>query len=128
MGVIVKSADVATTVSVPNIWTGSVFEYARTNGFLSIGIISPEAGMVGPANLTSLLCNINVGADVVAEEFPIPTRATTAAVGDTNFPRIPDDFYFQDAAAAGDRIVTTVRNPTGGSLAYCAIAIFTPSR
>ena len=125
MGVIVRSADIATTVTVPNIWTGSVFEYARTNGFLSIGLISPETAAAGPAN-AGLLGTINVGSDVVAEEFGIQTK--DPAVWGSNYPVIPDDFLFQDAAAAGDRIVTTVRNPTAGTLAYSAVAIFTPSR
>lgn len=125
MGVMVRTADVATTVTVANIWSGSVFEYCRTNGFLSIGIISPETAAAGPSNV-GLLATINVGSDVVAEEFGVAVKPITVAP--SNLPVIPDDFVFQDAAAAGDRIVTSVRNPTGGSLAYSAIAIFTPTR
>lgn len=122
MGVIVRSADVAAAASVDNIWAGSVFEYARSNGLLSIGIISPEVPAAGP--VTSLLATINVGSDVVAEEFGVPMVPGTGY----NAPVIPDHFYFQDAAAQGDRIVTRVRNPTAGALAYSAIAIFTPTR
>lgn len=125
MGVMVRSADVATTITVANIWSGSVFEYARSNGLISIGIVSPETAAAGPAN-AGLLATINIGSDVVAEEFGVPTL-DPAIVG-RNAPLIPDDFYFQDAAAQGDRIVTAVRNPTGGTLAYSAIAIFTPTR
>lgn len=124
MGVIVRSADVATGVTVANVWAGSVFEYARTNGLLSMGIISPETAAAGPA--AGLLATINVGSDVVAEEFPLPTVDPT--VTGRNAPVIPDDFWFQDAAAQGDRIVTAIRNPTGGSLAYYGVAIFTPTR
>lgn len=124
MGVIVKSADVAAGAVVPNVWSGSVFEYARSNGLLSMAIISPEAAAAGPA--AGLLCTINVGADVVAEEFPLPS--IDPAVNGRNAPIIPDDFWFQDAAAQGDRIVTTVRNPTAGALAYYGVAIFTPTR
>lgn len=125
MGVMVVSADIATTITVANIWAGSVFEYARSNGFLSIGIISPETAAAGPAN-AGLLATVNVGSDVVAEEFGIQTKDPT--VTGINYPVIPDDFLFQEAAAAGDRIVTRVRNPTGGTLAYCAVGIFTPTR
>ena len=124
MGVIVRSADVATGAINSNIWSGSVFEYARSNGLLSIGLIMPETAAAGPA--AGLLATINVGADVVAEEFPVMTL-DPAIVG-FNAPIIPDHFWFQDAAAQGDRIVTSVRNPTGGSLAYYGVAIFTPSR
>lgn len=125
MGVIVRSADMATVTVVANVWAGSVFEYARSNGFLSIGLISPETAAAGPAN-AGLLATINVGSDVVAEEFGVQTK--DPAVWGSNYPVIPDDFVFQDAAAAGDRIVTSLRNPTGGTLAYSAIAIFTPTR
>lgn len=123
MGVMVRSADVGAAATVANIWAGSVFEYCRTNGFLSMGLIQPEAGAAGP--MAGLLANINVGSDVVAEEFAIPTKPAATF---SNGPTIPDDFYFQDAAAAGDRIVTSVRNPTGGALAYSGICIFTPTR
>jgi hypothetical protein len=124
MGVIVRSADVAAGAVNANVWAGSVFEYARSNGLLSLGIIMPETAAAGPA--AGLLATINVGADVVAEEFPLPT-VDPAIVG-RNAPIIPDDFWFQDAAAQGDRIVTSIRNPTGGALAFYGVAIFTPTR
>lgn len=124
MGVIVRSADIAAAGVNANIWAGSVFEYARSNGLLSIGIVQPEAAAAGPA--AGLLATINVGADVVAEEFPLAS-ADPAILG-RNAPMIPDDFYFQDAAAQGDRIVTSIRNPTGGALAFYGVAIFTPTR
>jgi len=124
MGIKLVSADVATTIVVPNIWAGSVFEYARSNGLVSIGLVSPETAAAGPA--AGMLALINVGSDVVAEEFPIPYL--DPATAGRNYPVIPDDFYFQDAAAQGDRIVTTVRNPTGGTLAPSAVMIFLPTR
>jgi len=124
MGIIIRSADVAAGATNANIWAGSVFEYARSNGLLSVGIVSPEAVVAGPA--AGLLCTINVGSDVVAEEFPLASQ--DPAIAGRNAPLIPDDFYFQDAAAAGDRIVTSIRNPTGGALAFYGIAIFTPTR
>lgn len=124
MGVIVRSADVAAGAVNANIWAGSVFEYARSNGLLSIGLIQPEAAAAGP--MAGLLATINVGADVVAEEFPVPT--IDPAIQGRNGPIIPDDFWFQDAAAQGDRIVTAIRNPTGGPLAFSGVAIFTPTR
>lgn len=124
MGVIVRSEDIAAGAVNANIWAGSVFEYARSNGLLSIGVISPETAAAGPA--AGLLATINVGADVVAEEFPLMTVDPT--VTGRNAPVIPDDFWFQDAAAQGDRIVTSIRNPTAGALAFYGVAIFTPTR
>lgn len=126
MGIIVRSADIASGAAASNIWGGSVFEYARSNGLLSIALICPETAAAGPAlPANSLLATINVGADVVAEEYPVPTVDPT--VCGRNAPIIPDDFWFQDAAAQGDRIVTAVRNPTAGALGYYGVAIFTPS-
>ena len=123
MGVIVRSADIAAAGINANVWAGSVFEYARSNGLLSIGLVSPETAAAGPA--AGLLATINVGSDVVAEEFPVMTL--DPAITGFNAPVIPDHFWFQDAAAAGDRIVTSIRNPTGGALAFYGVAIFTPS-
>jgi len=124
MGVIVRSADIAAGAVNANIWAGSVFEYARSNGLLSIGLIQPETAAAGP--VAGLLATINVGADVVCEEFAVPTN--DPAISGRNTPVIPDDFFFQDAAAQGDRIVTSIRNPTGGALAFSGVAIFTPTR
>jgi hypothetical protein len=124
MGVIVRSADIAAGAVNANIWAGSVFEYARSNGLLSIGLVSPETAAAGP--VAGLLATINVGADVVAEEFAVPTL--DPAVMGINAPIIPDHFWFQDAAAQGDRIVTSIRNPTAGALAFSGVAIFTPTR
>jgi hypothetical protein len=63
---------------------------------LSLGLVMPETAAAGPA--AGLLATINVGSDVVAEEFPLPTL-DPAIIG-RNSPIIPDDFWFQDAADA----------------------------
>lgn len=78
--------------SNPNVNNGSIFETARRRQALTLGIVSTIA-----ANL----CNINVGPDVVAEEFVVPVLAT--------YPVVPDQFYFTDVAEIGDRIVVSVR-------------------
>lgn len=76
----------------PNVNSGSIFETARRRQVLSIGIVSTIA-----ANFVG----INVGPDVVAEEFVAPVLAT--------YPVVPDSFYFTDVAEVGDRIVIFVR-------------------
>jgi hypothetical protein len=78
--------------SNPNVNNGSIFETARRRQALSMAIVSTVA-----ANLAG----INVGPDVVAEEFVVPVLAT--------YPIIPDHFYFTDVAETGDRIVIFVR-------------------
>jgi hypothetical protein len=37
-----------------------------------------------------------------------------------------NDFYLQAGGVGGDRIVNTLRNPTGGTVAYDGIAVITP--
>jgi hypothetical protein len=78
--------------SNPNAFNGSIFETARRRQVLSMGIVSTVA-----ANLAG----INVGPDVVAEEFVVPVLAT--------YPIVPDQFYFTDVAETGDRIVNFLR-------------------
>lgn len=76
----------------PNLNNGSIFETARRRQVLSMGIVSTVA-----ANFAG----VNVGPDVVAEEFLAPVLAT--------YPIVPDHFYFTDVAEIGDRIVIFVR-------------------
>jgi hypothetical protein len=108
MPVIVRETSVAANAIDPNVLSGSVFEYARTRAILSMGHTQAATG-----NRTIF----NVGADVVAEEFAPPIA--------TVYPIIPDDFYFQDIAEQGDRIVVAVRNTTGGALVVRTIVIVT---
>jgi len=106
MPTIVRTSTLLTTVSNPNVNTGSVFETARRRQVLSMAMTQSATGMF------SL---INVGADVVAEEFEPPILTT--------YPVVPDMFYFTDVAEVGDRIVVAVRNPTAGTLTLRSIVI-----
>lgn len=75
-----------------NVNTGSIFETARRRQALTMGIVQ---------SVTANFAGINVGPDVVAEEFE-PFVLTT-------YPVVPDHFYFTDIAEVGDRIVMFVR-------------------
>lgn len=92
MPTIVRETTFAAAGSNANVNAGSVFETARRRQVLSMGVVTTVA-----ANLAL----INVGADVVAEEFTAPVLAT--------YPIVPDNFYFTDVAEIGDRIVIAVR-------------------
>lgn len=76
----------------PNVNNGSIFETARQRQVLSMSIVQ---------SVTANFAGINVGPDVVAEEFEPPVLTT--------YPVIPDMFYFTDVAEVGDRIVMFVR-------------------
>lgn len=99
MPVIMKETSVAAGAVNENILAGSAFEFARQNSLVSIGIAQSATGG---------FATIQAGPDIVAEEFSPPIA--------TVYPVIPDNMYFSDVAAAGDRLVVRYRNPTGGAL------------
>ena len=104
MPVIQRELSVAAGDTV-SMFAGSTFEFARQRQVASIGVCAAATGA---------FVTINSGADVVAEEF--------APVIATRFPIIPDEMYYNDILEAGDRLVVSVRNPTGGAVVHRAIA------
>ena len=66
---------------------------------------------------TGCFATLNVGSDVVVEEFEPPIL--------TRYPIIPDEYYAQDLAEQGDRIVLAIRNGTGAGIINRAIALIT---
>lgn len=109
MPVIQREVSVAAGAVNDNIFAGSAFEFARQNQVVSIGISQSATG--GFATVTS-------GGDIIAEEF------SPAIL--TRFPIIPDEMYYNDVMAPGDRLVARYRNPTGGALTVRAIAQIQP--
>jgi hypothetical protein len=109
MPVVMKQVSVPLNGTVDNILAGSAFEFARTNALVSMGV---------SAAATGTFVTFNSGADVVAEEFEPPIL--------TRYPLIPDEMYFSDVAAAGDRLVIRVRNTTGAAIIVRVVAQVTP--
>jgi len=101
-----------------NIWAGSAFEYLKGPTFVQLGIITPGAA-------GGLLTAIYIGAALIAEEFLVPF--SDPAVRGTNYPMIAEAYLVNGAGVAQDRLVSTLRNPTGGTLAYSAVAMLTPA-
>lgn len=99
MPVIQRETIVAAGAVNDNLLAGSAFEFARTNSLVSMGVV---------ASATGGFATINSGSDVVAEEFAPAVKTT--------YPIIPDEMYYSDVAAAGDRLVVRFRNPTAGAL------------
>jgi hypothetical protein len=108
----------ATALDPNNVWSGSAFEYLRGPSFLSIGIITP--GTAG-----GLLAAQYVGSALIAEEHEVPFSAPT--VWGSNQPDLSAQMYMQAAGIGGDRVVTTLRNPTAGTLTYTALLIMQPA-
>lgn len=118
--IIKRTGSLLTTAALTpnNVWAGSAFEYLRGPSFLSIGIIT--AGTAG-----GLLAAMYVGSALIGEEFEVPFRAPTVA--GSSQPDMGMDMFIQAGGTGGDRLVTTLRNPTGGTLTYSALAIIQPA-
>lgn len=108
----------ATSLNPNNLWAGSAFEYLKGPSFVSIAVVTPAAA-------GGLLTACYVGGMLIAEEYVVPTDNRGAAAGAG--PIMPDDYIIQAGGGAGDRLVNTLRNPTGGTLTYSGIAIITPA-
>jgi len=105
MPAIQKETSVAAGATNDNLFSGSAFEFARANSIVALACV---------ASATGGFITIQSGPDVVLEESP-PTVKTT-------MPTVPDDFLYQFAAAAGDRLLLRCRNPTGGAVTFRAVA------
>lgn len=108
-----------TTLNPNNVWSGSAFEYLKGPAIINIGIIS-----ITTQALSGLLSACYVGSALIAEEFTVPNQ--DPAIYGENTPQLSNNFYLTAGGVGGDRIVNTLRNPTGGTVAYEAIAMITP--
>lgn len=108
----------ATQLNPNNVWAGSAFEYLRGPSFVSMGIMTP--GTAG-----GLLAAVYVGGALIAEEFEVPFSAPTVWGG--NQPDMMSQMFIQAGGNSQDRLVTTLRNPTGGTLVYTALAVIQPA-
>lgn len=106
------------TLNPNNIWSGSAFEIMRGPTYVTLGVITAAVA----AN-AGLLASQYMGSQLIAEEFIVPYRAPT--VDGPSQPQIPGDMYLQMGGNAGERLVTTLRNPTGGTVTYAALALLT---
>jgi hypothetical protein len=100
MPTIQRSTTVAAGATDNNLISGSAFEYMRGPGIVSCAFVASAAGA---------FITINSGPDVILEE----SEAFVSAL-----PVIPDHFYYNWGAAAGDRLVLRARNPTGGGILF----------
>ena len=102
-----------------NVWSGSAFEYLKGPAIVSIGIISQTTQA-----LKGLLTSCFIGAALIAEEFEVPNQ--DPAIYGESTPVLANNFFIQGGGNGGDRIVNTLRNPTGGNIAWYAMALITP--
>lgn len=105
MPTIQKETSIAAGAVNDNLLSGSAFEYMRGNGVVSAGVVAAATGT---------FITIQSGPDVILEESP-PMVLTT-------MPIVPDHFFYNWAAAAGDRLLIRARNPTGGAVVHRVVA------
>lgn len=101
MPTIQKETSIAAGAVNDNLLSGSAFEYMRGNGVVSAGVVAAATGT---------FVTIQSGPDIILEESP-PMVLTT-------MPIVPDHFFYNWAAAAGDRLLIRARNPTGGAVVH----------
>ena len=111
MPAIFREVSIAAGAVNENLISGSAFEFARQDQVVSVGIAQAATGM---------FATIQSGGDIIAEEFSPPIL--------TRYPIIPDEMYFNDVMAPGDRLVIRVRNPTGGAVIARAVVQTQPVR
>lgn len=99
MPMVLKEISVAANSTNENLLSGSAFEFARGPGVVSMGIAAAATGTI---------TNLQAGSDIVCEAFPTPIL--------TRYPIIPDEMYFTEAVAQGDRLVQRVQNTTAGAI------------
>ena len=108
MPVIQKEISVPANGTTDNALSGSAFEFLRRNAIVSIGVTAAATGVQ---------VNIQSGADIIVEE--------SAAAIKTTYPIIPDDMYYNDVGAFGDRLVVRLRNTTGAAIITRVLAQIT---
>jgi len=110
MPVIQRAESVGAGATV-NLVRDSVYEFARTPQAVTLGITQAATGMYA---------TLLAGPDTIAEEFEPAIL--------TRFPIVPDEMYYNDVMALGDRLVTRVRNPTAGAIIARTIVQITELR
>jgi len=114
------SLGATSTLNPNNIWSGSAFEYLKGPAYVNVGVVS-----ITTQALSGLLAAMYIGGGLIAEEFTVPNK--DPAIFGENTAGMHEQFYIQAAGNGGDRLVTTLRNPTAGAIIYDAIALIQPA-
>jgi hypothetical protein len=115
-----SSLTTGTTLNPNNVWSGSAFEYLKGPAFVAIAMYS-----ITTQALSGVLTSCFIGAALIAEEFTVFNK--DPAIWGKNIPEGQNDFILTGGGNGGDRIVNTLRNPTGGTVVTSSTAIITPA-
>jgi hypothetical protein len=106
-----KRVSLAANSSVDNALSGSQYEYLPFPALVEIGLTTDANGV---------LTTIFSGPDVLAEEGPVQ-------LGTINIlPKYPDDFFYRDEAAPGDRLRIQLRDTSGATRIVMVSVNITP--
>lgn len=115
-----SSLTTGTTLNPNNVWSGSAFEYLKGPAFIALALYS-----ITTQALSGTLASVFLGANLLAEEFTVWNK--DPAIWGKNTPEVQNDFVITGGGMGGDRIVTTLRNPTAGTVVTSSTAIITPA-
>jgi|KBSMisStaDraftv2_1062788.scaffolds.fasta_scaffold43948_2 hypothetical protein len=115
-----QSLATTATLNPNNFWAGSAFEYLKGPAFIAIALYS-----ITTQALSGVLSAAYIGSNLIAEEYTVPNQ--DPAIWGANLPQIQNAFYLTGGGNGGDRIVNTLRNPTGGTVVTQGTAIITPA-
>lgn len=100
--IIQNAVTAAVGVVIPNLVSGSAFEYPEYDSGLAAGVVSSVAGN---------FLTIYSGSRLILEESELPVSA--------GYPVIPDGIYvYDEGVAAGQRFVMRVRPTAAGTIRY----------
>jgi len=94
-----QAVSVAANSVSTNQVAGQLYEFLRRNTTVLLAACSSAAG---------LNCTLIIGGRIMVNDQPISQA--------NRFPTIPDDVVTQEVGRAGERIILTFRNTTGGAL------------
>lgn len=114
------SLTTGTTLNPNNVWAGSAYEYLKGPAIVAIGLISTTTQA-----LKGLVSACYIGSMLIAEEYEVPN--IDPAIAGWNTPMLSQNVYIQAGGNGGDRLVSTLRNPTAGTIVGNGTAIITPA-
>lgn len=88
-----------------DLFDNSIFRYLPFNAAVQIGINQSATGC---------LATVLSGADTLLQESSLPIA--------TVYPKVPDEMYLSDVAAAGELLTAKVRNTTAGAITVRMVA------
>ncbi len=109
MPTMVDRRSVGANAKVDNVLSGKVYEFLPFDAVVEFGLAASAVGL----NVTAIS-----GSDVLQDDQEISAA--------NRLPIYPDDFLLNDVAAAGERLVVSLRNTTAAAITAFTVVKLTP--